>query len=273
MGCLDVGAHRFKTVLGTDYTGKVNVNVRRNSCDRPECPVCAPMWAGREARRASKRIMGFRATFKLPIHVVISPDQKYLDEIGDWQNNFESFRSQVLKVAKLSGIEGGCLVIHPFRKVDGEWVNSPHFHIVGYGWIKDTDKVYEETGWLVKNLGVRRRERNVRLTIAYELGHAGVRKGTHTLTWFGKLSYNKLRVVGSEKEKVDLEFEIERRGRKNVQVIVIEEEKEVCTICGGKLHRVHWDGHGPPPAPDEEGSYVVESEGWRESDMNFYSRS
>ena len=56
---------------------------------------------------------------------------------------------------------------------------------------------YKKSGWVVKNKG--ERESNYG-TIRYILSHAGVKKGYHTLTWFGDLSYSKLIMPKYENE-------------------------------------------------------------------------
>lgn len=128
-----------------------------------------------------------------------------------------------------------------------EWYLSPHFHLVCYGWVKGeiVGSMYEREGWIVKNLGVRQ---SMAATIAYQLSHAGVSKprkdkcpvhgddkescelemilSVHkggktretkkaTVTWFGDLSYNRL--------KVDKE---------------IMSEKPKCPLCEAELHEI-----------------------------------
>jgi hypothetical protein len=113
--------------------------------------------------------------------------------------------------------------------------------MIGYGWIKGAGEEYLVSGWVSKNLGVRE---SAYATAFYQLSHCGVWYGEgrkHSVTWFGALSYNKL--------KVDPE----------------EVEKEVCPLCGAELHRLLWVGCGYPPVPDVEGAYFVDPEGWRES--------
>jgi len=50
-------------------------------------------------------------------------------------------------------------------------------------------------GWIYKNLRLREGPtiyKRLRDTLAYELGHAGLRPRRHAITWFGELSYNKI---------------------------------------------------------------------------------
>ncbi|GAH44882.1 unnamed protein product, partial [marine sediment metagenome] len=77
------------------------------------------------------------------------------------------------------------------------WYVRPHFHLLCYA-PRDWDDpendaltpekikaVYEETGYVVKNLGVRD---SVRQTAHYQLSHCGVKEGYQTVSWFGELS-------------------------------------------------------------------------------------
>ena len=69
--------------------------------------------------------------------------------------------------------------------------------MVGFGWLDHIVENYKKSGWVVKNKG----ERNSNYgTIRYILSHAGIKKGFHTLTWFGDLSYSKLSMPNYENE-------------------------------------------------------------------------
>lgn len=84
------------------------------------------------------------------------------------------------------------------------WYVRPHFHLIGYAPRNYQDSkrdpfnaqiikaIYDDTGYVVKNLGVRQSVRN---TAHYQLSHCGVKAGVQTVTWFGQLSnrnYSKL---------------------------------------------------------------------------------
>ena len=115
-------------------------------------------------------------------------------------------RKEVYKILKNLNAKGGCLIPHPFRaykqkQLDGNfkslWYPRIHFHVVGFGWLGNTAENYRKSGWVVKNKGVR--ESNYG-TIRYILSHAGIKKGFHTLTYFGDLSYSKLSMPKYENE-------------------------------------------------------------------------
>jgi len=132
-------------------------------------------------------------------------------------------------------VKGGVCIIHPFREsVDGEWFLSPHFHVIGYGWVSETGNNFRESKVVVKNVGIRK---TLQGTLHYQLSHAGVYYGAPkkaSATWFGCLSYNKLKLPRDE-----------------------EEDEDVCPICGEPLVALKWVGSyvgRPPPTPEADGS-------------------
>lgn len=230
------------------------IEVRITSCKRADCPICRQKWAGRLAGKSEHRISQVRGLGP-PKHITISLPQ------NDWglvQTDYPRLRRKVYKIAKKVGVKGGCLVFHPFRrrcprcgaiplmgyKTCGfcgnywfEWYFSPHFHIVGFGWIEGTGAEFLKSGYVVKNIG---RRKSVGGTVLYLLSHSGVHLDYHVLTWFGALSYNKLRVDPEVREG------------------------NLCPTCGSPLVPCAWFGLGDSPlegAP--EGEYWVDPEGWR----------
>ena len=103
-----------------------------------------------------------------------------------------------------------------------EWYYSPHFHVLGFGWITGVAENYSKNGYFVKNLGTRD---STFSTFYYQLSHAGIKKRNHSLVWFGELSYSNLEVK-----------ELDPDGMK-------------CPICEEKLHELVLIGdisHKPP---------------------------
>jgi len=244
-GCLNVEGHAVHRLDCVSYEGKVFVKRYRRSCDRAECPICYEKWASRAAFRAERRLKQYCSGYRRPIHVIVSPSQVDCDSL-----DYAELRLKAYNILKKVGIEGGVCIVHPFREnEDKSWYLSPHFHFVCYGWIRNVGAMYEKEGWIVKNLGIRK---SVYATLHYQLTHAGVHRPSEeakffekegkkaTITWFGALSYNKLKVEE-------------------------EEGKEKCPVCEKPLVAlkwIHWDR--PPPLPEEEGEYFVDPEGWRE---------
>jgi hypothetical protein len=213
--------------------GKAYLHPRQRSCNKAQCPVCWEGWRKLEATRATRRLGFYRGAYKRPIHVIIAPPSSL------WHLEYRKLRARAYRVAKAAGLLGGCVVFHPSRDEHDVW--SPHFHVVGFGWIRGDQ--YERTGWVVKNLGLRK---SVYGTIKYELGHAGIDMGEgilrnakstrfQTTTWFGCCSYNVLKVP---KEKP---------------------VRECCPVCKRELVRVIWLGDGDPPTSEWQ-----QPENWQE---------
>ena len=218
-----------------------------------------------------------------PIHVVISVPESEAHLMHD---DFKKLRSHMYAIAKRVGVKGGCAIFHPYAndkmheetpekilidkstgKFDLEslrnyyakmgkninfWYVRPHFHLICYGWIdkEAVKEIHEETGYIVKNLGIRDSVRN---TAHYQLSHCGVKKGVQTVTWFGALSnrnYHKLNPAPKFKP---------RRAR--------------CPECEAELQPVLWAPDLPlmltrasstsPLEGYPEGGYFIDPGGWR----------
>jgi len=226
-GCLNVHEHQAG-LDGRNQAGKAFVNAYKRSCGRKECPVCYESWAGLEAGRVEYRLKFYGGRWKKPVHVSVNPGPEL------WGIPFEKLRSLAYRNVKRVGIVGGSCIYHPFRQDDSKkWFFSPHFHVVGYGWHKG----FAIPGWVIKNHGVRK---SVHATVMYQLSHAGVHEKYHAVTWFGALSYNKLKVP----QEV--------------------EEKPKCPMCGLDLVPLVFVGHDRVPPP-EEGDYYDQDPGdWME---------
>jgi len=179
-----------------DHPGnKIYVRRFQRSCCRSICSSCFPKWIDRESEAIRNRIeRGVSKTRLKPIHVMISVPA------WDYGLDIKKLRSKALVISKQVGLKGGCLFFHParFDHRDGSKVvpyTSPHFHVIGFGWIKDTEILYKKQGYVVKNLGVRKTMGEVFGTVQYELTHVGIQKGRHAVTWFGSLAYSKLKIV------------------------------------------------------------------------------
>jgi len=227
-GCLNVAEH--PAGLNGRPPGMAYLEIYPRSCFRAQCPTCFNNWIRREAARAEHRLRSCK-TKERPIHVVVSPPRK------DWTQQVEAMRVKAYKMAKRAGFWGGCCVPHLLRK--GRF--SPHFHMLGYGWITRTPEVYRSTGWLVKNLRLRK---SLGKTLRYELGHAAVHQQgkRHVLTWFGSLAYSRFKAPP------------------------IEEEEPHCPLCMMPLVRLLWIGELGAPEPPQEIGFegYVDPNGWFE---------
>ena len=233
VGCLNVESHP---------EGKGVFQSKVTRCFSPKCPVCWGSWALREAGRVEHRIKmvkNIRASFGQPIHVVASVPS------SDYWRSIPELRKTAYKQAEKAGFRGGSCIIHPFRqdKFSGLWYFSPHFHLIGFGWIEGTEEVYKTSGWVIKNLGVRK---NIFGTAFYQLTHCGVYYGPekkHNITWFGALSYNKFK-----KGEIP-------KGPKRITK---------CPYCKSEMKRVIWNGAGREPLPcmGQDQFYLAKAEDW-----------
>ena len=232
-GCLRVDLHGNPRLDGKSYKGKIYVKAYARNCYRRECPIDYEAWAAREGFRATRRLKHWTGGRRKAIHVVVSPSREDILKLS-----YGALRAKAYKILRSVGVFGGLCVVHPFRHGKGTkaWEISPHFHIVGYGWVSHVGDMHQETGWVVKNLRVRK---SVPSTIAYQLSHAGVKEQLHTITWFGNLSYNKLKII---KER--------------------EEYEDLCPLCGEVLERIVHAGKDPPMEIKGVGEYFLEPTNW-----------
>lgn len=231
-GCLNTEEHPFGQAIFKPM-------VRR--CFDPKCPEDWYSWAKRAASRMTNRIEAAQTlddTLGEAIHFIASVPK------DSWFLPKNRLTDLAYAIAKRVGFVGGCAIYHPFReKPGGRWYFSPHFHMIGYGWIIETKAEFQRSGWICKNAGIRK---TVFGTAFYQLTHCGVWYGEgkkHSITWFGYLAYNKLRLPKSEGSHLDQVF---------------------CPVCGQKLKRLFWIGFGSEPLPCAGigGFYFADSAGW-----------
>ena len=225
-GCLNVADHH--KALDREQEGKAFVQAYRRSCGRKECPVCYESWAALEAGRIEFRLSYYVGKWRKPVHISVNPSPEL------WGIPFVKLRSSAYRVLKRVGIVGGSMIYHHSRQDEvGKWFFSPHFHVIGYGWHRG----FSIPGWVVKNHGVRK---SVFFTAMYQLSHAGVNSDYHTVTWFGELSYNKLKAPE------------------------LVEEKPKCPLCGLELVPLIFVGSNRVPPPIDEGDYFFDCCDWLE---------
>jgi hypothetical protein len=227
-GCLEVENH-VDNGLFENMVGKVYVEMYRRSCVRAQCPICYEDWAGKEAKKIEHRLGAVGRSMGMAIHLILSPSKHDLYGV-----EYPSLKKKAYLIARKSGFLGGSCMFHPWREDDrGLWYFSPHFHMIGYGWIHGTAEGYQEHGWIVKNARIRE---SISATAMYQLSHCGIHEKYTSVTWFGRLSYNKLRVP------------------------IMEREKHVCPICGSRLREVLY--YGDSKLPEEEKGFWLDPKGW-----------
>ena len=253
-GCLNISNHHgISNLLQHDLSGKGKAYLQRQKkhCDRPLCPTCKDDWANREKDRAVQRIKAYFIKRLEPTHIVVSVPEK------DHYLTLEKMRKEVYKNLKSVHVVGGMMIYHPKRQrcvkcgspkpykrkacqncvsYEFEWYYSPHFHVLGYGWVQDVRKNYFSSGYVVKNLGIRT---NLAGTIFYQLSHCGVHPKKHSITWFGVLSYNKLKVIYKESDPL------------------------ICPQCFNVLRKVIYLGTDKLALPNVEGvGFYDDPENW-----------
>jgi len=188
------------TLDGLAYEGLDEIEVFKCSCGRLSCPICYKKACLKHALKIEHRMRAFKIKGRnlKAIHVVVSPPKEV------WQRfDMNALYRMAYRIAERCGVYGGSIIPHPWRKageddlldenpvkVSGVWAESPHFHIIAYGWVHRSKENYAESGWIVKNLGVRR---SIAATASYQLSHCGVHPKHHSVRWFGALAYNKMR--------------------------------------------------------------------------------
>ena len=178
-GCLNIEKHP---------DGKPLIKKIHNCCFRLSCPVCMEKAISRAADRIVHRLTSYEESYPDcgdPIHVTISlPQARAL--------NFSTMRRKAARLAQKAGITAAVMIYHPWRlnKRTGKWRFGPHFHLIGFGWVENTVKIYRKHGWVIKNIGVRKDPFKV---VRYQLSHCGVHPVRHSTTYIGGLSGRKFK--------------------------------------------------------------------------------
>jgi hypothetical protein len=232
-GCMYLEYHKK-----SEHVGKIFIKHFQKSCYRACCELCKKRWMIREANKATRRIQKYQETSdEHAKHIIIS--------VPDWEKYkpVKELRKRAYEILKEVGAKGGTAIFHPFRynKDLKLWYYSPHFHILGFGWISCVVEAYNKHGWIIKNKGVRD---SIFATFLYQLSHAGIKKRNHTLTWFGDLSYSKLKVEN-------------------------EPDPDLCPICSSKLVEIRFVGtlHNWIPPPEVYFEMFVSPDGWQLSNV------
>lgn len=214
-GCLNVNGHRHNET----FAGKGYLKTFQRSCFRADCELCMPKWMGRSSNKATRRIEKYEELYHKKVKHIIISVPRY-----DYGLTKKAQSKKAYSVLKSLKCEGGAIIYHPFRYDRGlkEWYYSPHFHVLGFGWISGVAENYSKNGYFVKNLGFRN---STFSTFYYQLSHAGIKKHNQSLIWFGDASYS------------------------NVELKDLEDLSLKCPICEEKLHELVLIGdisHKPP---------------------------
>ena len=227
-GCLNLDGHK-----NCEHKGKIFVKQYKKSCFRASCRKCYPRWMIRQSNRGTRRMEKYgRKAGVQPIHVALSiPERQYYLSV-------KKLKKIANIVVKEIGLKGGAIIFHPYRKKYGVLYYSPHFHVIAFGTTVRRSLSYYKYGWVIIDKGFRK---SVFGTFYYILSHCGVKKGFQAVTWFGDLSYSKLKL---EKEP----------------------DSNICPACGCKLVPIHYIGVYPAIPPGEIFEGFVDPEGWYEEE-------
>jgi len=197
------------TVSKFFYCKKCGVIPSTEHCDKPECPECYELWAKRRAKMIGNRLVevlnayknkGFRMRIS---HYALSVPKHYYS-LFETPEGYRQLRKDAIKLLRACGVNGGVAVCHSHRQNrDKQWYVSPHFHVLGAGYIQIKDAV--DAGWVLKKIGEREKPHGV---ARYILSHAGVyspikristfKRSTrpiYSISWFGSFSVAHVRTV------------------------------------------------------------------------------
>lgn len=146
---------------------------RRWTCGDPECAGegCFEAWCSSQARHIEDRLQAAAWIYRARRfrHWALS-----LDEEGALALDHKEMLKLGRRIAEqIMGLKGGALVYHRWRCGHGPRRESPHLHIIGWGWARPSDYVHDKTGWVYKLIAEGEgRERDVAGTARYLLTHA-----------------------------------------------------------------------------------------------------
>jgi len=169
-----------------------------HACMLRSCPNCAGPWASREASITKSRMERGKVTFQTRLHHVILSFEG--ENEHEWDRaQLQDFRKKCYKILRKSGIEGGGMVLHPFREDHDRMAFSTrglhvHCFVVGQ-WLAQGDIIHRRTGIIFKRIG----ELKFYKQYKYVFEHCGISPGVHSITWFGNMSYRNFPKAENEK--------------------------------------------------------------------------
>lgn len=218
--------------------------VVKHSCGRSGCVTCWTTWATRAAHRAADRLRGFSEASNnqyVPWHITLSPPAT--DNLPESEQSIELLYQLARKHVDLLGVTSSEVIIHGYRinpdkkrevndgaSVQGvnryRWaldqdnprdylIWSPHFHLIGWGYLMDATSFFENTGWVYRKHLSRPVEHQER-TLYYLLSHAWhFGPGRNCIRYWGGLAPTKMTVQEDRHYEPDL-----------------------CKVCGASMRRI-----------------------------------
>lgn len=228
---------RAHTIESCEHDIGHYVQIEPDHCGSLSCPNCAPYLVQYNSIEQAQKILSGskyaesndRADRVLQ-HIAVSPPErvyyKFLTPDG-----FAEMSKYAVKIATEIGLKGGMVIFHPYRQNgisddddlpedyvptatnDGNKRSarfSPHFHIIGFGWVTPSSADFMQThkGWMYKAL--RTGQKRLRTlpdvvgVVNYVMSHVGLyseasvqRFGRkQSINWFGMCNSRVLSNVG-----------------------------------------------------------------------------
>ena len=245
VGCLEGDLHNSKMI---------HAKKTRMSCNSKGCNKCFDSAIKREAHAINNRMFTFcnlknnRKIYlkenrsRILSHVVVSMplDQHYKSLTPDGRKELKNTQRKIMKSLD---VDGGCTIFHPYRFTKGlEHARlSPHFHNIITGWIDGgiVKEIYNQTGWIVKQISTLETEHECYSLSAYLLSHAGIyerkagnRSSEHSVSYFGECQNRKFKVVDILSKSATSREQIDR-------ILYSKKEKTIKGI-DYKLQKVHY---------------------------------
>lgn len=235
-------------------------------CHRAECPICWSHWVERETTRATEKFLAGVQLLKetkqrhAAYHIVFSPPKE------EHNLTLKQLRTRLNYRMKWAGVEAAAVIFHPFRfrnvitkeavdwkhcslnrnaespVIESEAYYSPHFHVAGVGFLKPSNKFFEQFGWTYKKMGWKKLddEDSVRSMIYYALSHCGVADGKHALTWNLKFGNRHMLIKDIETEIKYPNCSREKCACKNKSLIIIEYQKDIGEYIDQGTRELYW---------------------------------
>jgi hypothetical protein len=162
-----------------------------------------------------------------PRHWVLSPPEPLVEHYRRVATNagdyLDMLRAAANKMFKKTGLRGAITVYHPYRieydendqniswrriRDKPKWRDyvefSPHFHLIAYGYLADTEAFYNASnGWVMKMVRPLQDKDDVESLARYLLSHCGVVEHREAVTYWGCLSGRHLELVTEMVERED----------------------------------------------------------------------
>ena len=154
-------------------------------------------------------------------HVVFSPEQERAVVLVKTASGVRELKNEALRVVKASGLIDGAIMYHERRVTEygkSEWRGacgrgdadkekgvwdwlyrvkvalddeytyvSPHFHVIGYGFMERSDLFSTRTGWVYKNVRDLVRYAEIGQVAFYLLSHCSGQVGGRAISYYGLL--------------------------------------------------------------------------------------